>query len=124
MGINFGEFYSGLELLKGRKEHLFAAISVGILSWLVAGIGCYLIALSLSLNISYWYVLISVAISSLIAILPISISGLGTREATFIFLFSIINIVPEEAVSFSLLILAWTWLPILPGICLLYLFKK
>jgi uncharacterized protein (TIRG00374 family) len=122
--IDFDEFYKGLDLLKERKRHLFASISVGILSWLVAGYGCYMLALSLSLNISYWYVLISVAISSLIALLPISISGLGTREATFIFLFSIINIVPEEAVSFSLLILAWTWLPILSGICVLYLFKK
>ena len=120
--INFDEFYKGLDLLKERKQHLFASISVGILSWLVVGIGCYLIALSLSLNISYWYLLISIAISSLIALLPISISGLGTREATFIFLFSIINIVPEEAVSFSLLVLAWNLLPILPG-AILYISK-
>ena len=84
--INFDEFYKGLELLKERKQHLFASILVTILSWLVVGIGCYLIALSLSLNISYWYLLISIAISSSIALLPISISGLGTREATFIFL--------------------------------------
>ena len=121
--INFDEFYTGLELLKERKPHLFASFSVGILSWLVVGIGGYLIALSLSLNISYWYVLVSLAISSIVALLPISISGLGTREATFIFLFSIINIVPEEAVSFSLLILAWNLLPILPGMSL-YLLKK
>ena len=121
--INFDEFYKGLDLLKERKRHLFASISVGILSWLVAGYGCYMLALSLSLNISYWYLLVSVAISSIVALLPISISGLGTREATFIFLFSIINIIPEEAVSFSLLVLAWTWVPILPGMSL-YLLKK
>ena len=121
--INFDEFYKGSELLKKREQHLVASFSVGILSWLVVGIGGYLIALSLSLNISYWYVLISLAISSLIAVLPISISGLGTREATFIFLFSIINIVPEEAVSFSLLILAWNLFPVLPG-AILYALKK
>ena len=121
--INFDEFYKGLELLKERKQHLFASISVGILCWLVVGVGGYLIALSLGLNISYWYLLVSLAISSLVALLPISISGLGTREATFIFLFSIINIVPEEAVSFSLLILAWNLLPILPGMSL-YLLKR
>lgn len=122
MGINFDEFYSGLELLKGRKEHLFAAISVGTLSWLVVGYGCFMLALSLGLNISYWYLLVSLAISSAVAILPISISGLGTREATFILLFSIINIMPEEAVSFSLLILAWNLLPMLPG-AILYVSK-
>ena len=121
--INFDEFYKGLEILNERKHHLFASILIGILTWLVAGYGCYMLALSLGLNISYWYLLISVAISSLIALLPISVSGLGTREATFIFLFSIINIIPEEAVSFSLLVLAWTWLPILPGMSL-YLLKR
>lgn len=121
--INFDEFYTGLELLKEKKQHLVASLLVGILSWLVVGIGCYLIALSLESNISYWYILISVAISSLIALLPISISGLGTREAAFIFLFSIINIAPEEAVSFSLLVLAWNLLPILPGMSL-YLLKR
>ncbi len=120
---NFDEFYKGLELLKERKQQLFASISVGILSWLVVGIGGYLIALSLSLNISYWYLLVSLAISSIVALLPISISGLGTREATFIFLFSLINIIPEEAVSFSLLILAWNLLPVLPG-AILYLLKR
>jgi uncharacterized protein (TIRG00374 family) len=121
--INFDEFYKGLDLLKESEYHLVISILAGVLSWLVAGIGCYLIALSLGLNITYWYVLVSVAISSLIALLPISISGLGTREATFIFLFSIINIVPEEAVSFSLLILAWNLLLILPGMSL-YLLKR
>lgn len=122
MGINFDEFYSGLELLKGRKEHLFAAISVGTLSWLVVGYGCFMLALSLGLNISYWYLLVSLAISSAVAILPISISGLGTREATFILLFSVINIVPEETISFSLLVLAWNLLPMLPG-AILYVSK-
>lgn len=121
--IDFDEFYKGLELLKEGKYHLLASISLAVLSWLVAGIGCYMLALSLNLAITYWYLLISVAISSLVALIPISISGLGTREATFIFLFSIINLMPEEAVSFSLLVLAWNSLPILPGMSL-YLLKR
>ena len=121
--INFDEFYNGLDLLKESEYHLVISILAGVLSWLVAGYGCYMLALSLSFNISYWYLLVSIAISSLIALLPISISGLGTREATFIFLFSIINIVPEEAVSFSLLVLAWNLFSLLPG-AILCVFKK
>jgi uncharacterized membrane protein YbhN (UPF0104 family) len=95
---------------------------MGTLSWLVVGYGCFMLALSLGLNISYWYLLVSLAISSAVAILPISISGLGTREATFILLFSLIAIVPEEAISFSLLVLAWNLLPMLPG-AILYVSK-
>tara|TARA_B100000427_G_C15460098_1_gene573624 strand:- start:997 stop:1215 length:219 start_codon:yes stop_codon:yes gene_type:complete len=44
------------------------------------------------------------AISNLVSFLPISISGLGTRDATLIFLFSLINIQSELALSYSLLI--------------------
>ena len=44
------------------------------------------------------------AISNLISFIPISISGLGTRDVTLIFLFSMISLKPELAVSYALLV--------------------
>ena len=44
------------------------------------------------------------AISNLISFIPISISGLGTRDATLIYLFSLIGLKPELAVSYSFLV--------------------
>ncbi len=118
--VNFDDFYKSLDLLKVKRLHVSASVFLSILSWLAAGVGCYFLALSLSLDIPYWYTLISLGISSVIAVLPISFSGLGTREAVFIFVLSIIDISSTEAVSFSLLVLVWTLLPVLPGIFLYF----
>jgi uncharacterized membrane protein YbhN (UPF0104 family) len=42
------------------------------------------------------------AITSSIAVIPISIYGLGTRDATLVALFSLYNIPPENSISFTL----------------------
>lgn len=120
---NFNDFYKALDLLSESRLYLLASISLSILSLLANGTASYILALSLGLNISYWYILVSAVISSAVALLPISISGLGTREATYILLFSRIGIAPEQAVSLSVLTLAWNLLPALPGMGL-YLLKK
>jgi len=44
------------------------------------------------------------AISNLISFIPISIAGLGTRDATLIYLFSLIGLKPELAVSYAFLV--------------------
>lgn len=44
------------------------------------------------------------AISNLISFIPISISGLGIRDATLIYLFSLIGLKPELAVSYAFLV--------------------
>ena len=44
------------------------------------------------------------AISNLISFIPISISGLGTRDAALIYLFSLVELKPELAVSYAFLV--------------------
>ncbi len=44
------------------------------------------------------------AISNLISFNPISISGLGTRDVTLIYLFSLIDLTSEIAVSYAFLV--------------------
>ena len=44
------------------------------------------------------------AITNLISFIPITISGLGTREAMLIFLFSLLGLSSEHAVTYSLLV--------------------
>ena len=66
---------------------------------------CYLIALALRLPLSYAYAAFCVSIASLLALLPISISGLGVRDATFLALLLPLGVTAELAISYSLLIL-------------------
>lgn len=65
---------------------------------------CLLIAKSIGLQISYFDLALIMSIVNIIIFIPISISGLGTREASMIFLFKLIGLSTEAAISFSLLI--------------------
>lgn len=65
---------------------------------------CYLLALALHLPVGFTPVLYSVALGSLVTLLPISISGLGTREAAIIAYLSTVGVPAEAALSFSLLV--------------------
>jgi glycosyltransferase 2 family protein len=63
----------------------------------------YVLARALSIQVSPLYLCISYAASALVALLPVSISGLGTREVTYIFLLGKVGISAEVATLFSIL---------------------
>jgi len=65
---------------------------------------CYLLAQSLDLEIGFIPVMFAVAYGSLITLVPISISGLGTREAAMIAYLNSAGVNAEAALSFSLLV--------------------
>ncbi len=66
---------------------------------LIAGV--YLLALALGIRISPWYFLLFVPIVSFSLVLPISISGLGVREGTFVFLFTQAGVAAPQALALS-----------------------
>jgi len=75
---------------------------VSFFSWIVFYTELYLIAQLFNIHIPYITFIFMLAIVSSIAIIPISIYGLGTRDATLVALFSLYNIPPENSISFSL----------------------
>jgi hypothetical protein len=46
-------------------------------------------------------------VAAVLALLPISIAGIGTRDAAFVAVFSRCGVDAEHAVAFSSLILVW-----------------
>lgn len=72
------------------------------LFWLSIFFILYIFSKSLGLNLPFIYFSMSIAIASLVSLLPISISGLGTKEATYIILFTPLKISIEKIVAFSL----------------------
>jgi uncharacterized membrane protein YbhN (UPF0104 family) len=67
---------------------------------------CYLLALALSLPIDIIRVSMAVALGSLVTLIPISISGLGTREAVIVAYLGNAGVAPEAALGFSFLVFA------------------
>jgi uncharacterized protein (TIRG00374 family) len=112
----YHEFFSGLTIFFHDKKTFSLVIIVGILSWLPPFVYAYLLALSIGINLDISFFVIVIPIISLLDLLPISISGIGTRDAALIFLFGLQGISAESAVAFSLLYLFMSyWLIALIG---------
>lgn len=114
------------EFLKGLRELnflLFLKLSLyGVLYYLTTVLIYYFLALSLGIEITFFNLFLIVALVLLLLILPVTILGLGTREAGYIFFFSIFNIGASAAVAFSSLVLLMGIILSIPGI-ILFLIK-
>lgn len=62
----------------------------------------YLIALAIGVRISLLYFLIFVPIINLVAMLPISLNGLGVREAAYVYLFGLAGVSVAASLAMSL----------------------
>lgn len=86
------------------------AMGLTVLAYGIFFAQCYLLALALDISLSYIQVSYAVAIGSLVTLLPISVSGLGTREVAMIAYLSTVGVTPEQALGFSLLVFATFYL--------------
>jgi uncharacterized protein (TIRG00374 family) len=112
INFTFNDFYEGLSKIKRRK--MFLPIILGIIGWLFSVLQFYIIALSLNLEISYMFLLSVMPIIILLDTLPISFSGIGTRDAALVFFMSFIYLGSEYAISLSVLIFLLGY--IVPGL--------
>ncbi len=102
-GISFGDFYGGIE--KMRDWRLTLPLLLSLSAHLIGFFQCYLISVALNIPVSFSYLVFCVAIVRLVSWIPISIAGIGTRDAILIGLFAVLGLAPELAVSFSLMYL-------------------
>ena len=119
IGENFNIFYRNLKKLEKRK--IFLNFLLTILTWFICFIQYFFLSLAFGLNLSYFSICLITPILLLVQLIPISISGIGTREGTSVLLLSNFGIPPELAIAFSLGILIEDY--ILGGIGLVCWFK-
>ena len=87
------------------RNLLLPLILLSLAAWAITFLMGYCIAKALGLSIPYLSICGIISLSSIVAILPISISGIGTRDGVIIILFAGIGFPKEAAVAFSLLLL-------------------
>ena len=97
--ISFYSFYKDMP----EKKYFFLFFVLNILNWVMLITGVYFVGLSLGINLPYFYFLAILPITTLIGHLPITINGLGTREAAMIALFGLLNIEATKIVSMSII---------------------
>jgi uncharacterized protein (TIRG00374 family) len=74
-------------------------VSVGNYALLLLRI--YAVALALHIVVPFWYFAMVVPLMRLVGLIPISISGIGTRDITTIYLFGQVGIPQEASLVFS-----------------------
>ena len=99
------DFYSGLEILLKHKKIIVLTGLITAGFWLISILGNYTLAIAMGFNIPYVFLLLVMPIVLIILALPISFSGLGTREAALIFFFSYVGLTAETTLTYSIMIL-------------------
>ena len=81
-----------------KLNNYFVLFILTALAWIFYYLQMFFLAKSI-------YLTMSVTIAAIVTLIPISIYGLGTRDAALLFLFSLIGIGSEKTITLSLLIL-------------------
>ncbi len=105
IGLTFREFYKGMRKIRKKRNNLFMVIALGFMNYLLSILQAYLIAMGMGLELSYVFFLMVIPLVGLLDIIPVSFSGIGTRDAAMIVFFSFFALSKEIAISFSLMIL-------------------
>jgi|TARA_Y100000310_G_scaffold340185_1_gene435101 hypothetical protein len=111
----FDDFYTSIAEFSQNLSVMFSLSFLTLISWIISFISTYFIALSLGIEIKFFILLLMLPFSTLVEMLPISFSGVGTRDAVFILMFSLLAIPAAKAVSFSLMILIFNYILCLVG---------
>ncbi len=99
-GENINIFYDNFNRLD--KNKIIINFLLSVLAWFGCFVQFWFLSLSLGLNLSYFSICLIMPVLILVQLIPISISGIGTREAAAVLLLSTFGISPELAIAFSL----------------------
>jgi uncharacterized membrane protein YbhN (UPF0104 family) len=107
-GLN--SFYAALMEYKTKKRLLAMGLLLSLVIQLTCIAGTYLISTAVGLTVPAIYFFIFVPIINAISAIPVTIAGLGVREAGFTALFGMfftrLGVTPDQAVSISILTFA------------------
>ena len=95
-------FYSFYEDMP-EKKYFPLFLVVDIFNWIVLYSTFYFIGISVGINISFFYFLLFMPIATFVGQIPITINGLGTREAVMISLFGLLGISATKIFSMSII---------------------
>ena len=114
----FDSFYEDVP----KKRYFILFFILNLISWIFIYLIYYFIGLSLGIELSFLYYLAIMPVATLVSMIPVSINGIGTREATLISLFALFNV--DSAKVFSMSILDYLIVGIIPSIITLFIIWK
>jgi uncharacterized protein (TIRG00374 family) len=100
--LNFHTFYDSLALYGKARGPMAVAIVLTVVVWALVFAFAWYVTAMFGVDVDPKYVFLIMPIVTLVELLPISISGLGTRDATVIYFFSVVGLPSAAAVGFSI----------------------
>lgn len=95
------EMHEYFDYYRTKKGILLRVFLYSIFLQLFVMASIYVLAMGLGLRVSPIWFIMFIPIITTVAMLPISVSGLGTREAAFVALFGLVGLRAEEATALS-----------------------
>jgi uncharacterized membrane protein YbhN (UPF0104 family) len=96
------------ELARLWSPRLLPLLLVTVAAFACLFAGAFALARGLGLPIDPATTAYAVAVASLVALVPVSVSGIGTRDAALVLLLAPHGVGADQALSFSLAYLAWS----------------
>lgn len=96
--LTFESFYDKIP----KKRYFILFFIFNLINWIATYLVTFFIAKSLDINLPFVYFLAILPIGTLVTMIPVSINGLGTREATLIKLFGLFGISFTKIFSMSI----------------------
>jgi uncharacterized protein (TIRG00374 family) len=102
----FHSFYENIP----KKRFLLVAFVINLLNWILIYISTWVVGLSIGIDLNLTHFLAILPLGTIIAQIPISINGLGTREAALISLFGLFGVGAVAVFSMSMLSIVFSTL--------------
>jgi len=116
VAVNISSFYDSMALYARARGRLIMAAILTIFLWALIFLLAWCVATGFRIDVPAGYIFLIMPVVTLVEILPVSVAGLGTRDATVIYFFSVVGISSAAAVGFSLgYLLIGTYLSALIG---------
>lgn len=119
LGRNFasvGEIYEYFAGLRARKEVIVKAVLLSFVVQLLNFLMVVILAMAMGEKIPIVLLFVFLPIIITVATIPVSVSGLGVREGSFVLLLGLIGVSPAVATSLSLSWFFASFLGGLPGL--------
>lgn len=97
----FENFHDGMEAF--YKPSIVLPVFYSFAAYVLAFWACYLLAQSINLNVSIFYLVFTISVVNIVSLL--TLLGMGTRDGALIILFGVVSISREQAMAYSLLLL-------------------
>jgi glycosyltransferase 2 family protein len=119
LSASFHNFYDALRQYGTGKRRTLVMAALTLGGWVLIFLLAVYVARVLSIPVDPAFLVLIMPIVTLVELIPFTVSGLGTRDATVVYFFSVVGVGSAEAVGFSIAyVLLGTYLTALIGLAL------